>query len=65
MYSYVTVSMVNGALVEKDKHRAKGIQFAASKKLHHADFLAQLNAPHENYLKNRRIGSKLHQVYIN
>ena len=65
MYSYVTVSMVNGALVEKDKHRAKGIQFASSKKLHHADFLAQLHAPHENYLKNRRIGSKLHQVDIN
>ena len=60
MYSYELVTE-NGTVIEK--HRAKGIQSAASKKLRHKDYLAQLNTPHENFLQNRRIGSKLHKLY--
>ena len=47
----------------KEKHRAKGVQFAASRSLCHADYLMQLETPTENYLTNRRLGSKLHKIY--
>ena len=60
MYSYILVTK-NGEIIEK--HRAKGIQSATAKKLRHQDYLAQLNTPIENYLINRRIGSKLHKLY--
>ena len=46
-----------------DKHRAKGIQYAVSMNLQHAQYLDQLWNPHENRQDNRRIGSKLHQLY--
>ena len=48
---------------EGEKHRAKGIQYAIAKKLKHADYLEQLHRPKENRQTNRRIGSKLHQLY--
>ena len=60
MYSYI-LTLLNGILIEK--HRAKGIQSAAAKKLRHSDYMAQLNCPLENFLQNRRIGSKLHKIY--
>ena len=60
MYSYELVD-INGTVIEK--HRAKGIQTATAKKLRFEDYLAQLNTPIENYLQNRRIGSKLHKIY--
>ena len=61
MYSFL---MANEQTLEvQEKHRAKGIQYAAAKKLRHSDFLEQLNNPHENHIVNRRIGSKLHQLY--
>ena len=47
----------------KEKHRAKGVQFGASRSLCHADYLKQLETPAENYLTNRRLGSKLHKIY--
>ncbi len=47
----------------KEKHRVKGIQFAASRALCHADYRRQLEDPEENYLTNRRLGSKLHRIY--
>ena len=59
MYSYIVLS--DDGIVEK--HRAKGINSAASRKLKHADYLKQLNQPTENYQKNRRIGSTLHKLY--
>ena len=62
MYSFTTLSdMTNGTV--KEKHRAKGIQYAAAKLLTHAQYLNQLNNPSENRLTNRRIGSKLHELY--
>ena len=45
------------------KHRIKGISRAASKGLTHANYKAQLDCPTENYLTNRRIGSKLHRIF--
>jgi hypothetical protein len=45
------------------KHRIKGISRAASKGLTHEDYKAQLDCPTENYLTNRRIGSKLHRIF--
>ena len=64
MYSYVTVkdASANPPAVQ-DKLRAKGIQRAAAKLLRHQDFLNQLRNPQENYLANRRIGSKLHKIF--
>ena len=57
MYSYRVLN-------DDHEHlRAKGIARATSKKLRHADYLAQLNAPHENYMTNRRIAHKLHQIH--
>ena len=47
----------------KEKHRVKGVQFAASRTLCHADYRRQLETPTENYLTNRRLGSKLHRIY--
>ena len=58
MYSF----LINKETPE-EKHTAKGIQMAVSKKLKHADFLSQLNNPHENRFMNWRIGSKLHELY--
>ncbi len=40
-----------------------GIAKATSNKLRHADFLEQKQLPHENYLVNRRIAYKLHQLH--
>ena len=63
MYSFQMLknARANASVVEKQ--RCKGIQRAAQKKLKHADYLEQLHRPAENSLVNRRIGSKLHQLY--
>ena len=65
MYSFVTVSDVDNARGAKltEKHRAKGIQFAAQRGLRHADYERQLEQPATTSLINRRIGSKSHQLY--
>ena len=41
----------------------KGISRIGSKGLTPADYKAQLDCPIENYISNRRIGSKLHRVF--
>ena len=63
MYSFVLLKDAwnKGEIVEK--HRAKGIQAAASKSFRHHHYVEQLHRPHENYTTTRRIGSKLHQLY--
>jgi hypothetical protein len=45
------------------KHRTKGIARAASKLITHQDFVDQLVHPIESRRINRRIGSKLHNIY--
>ena len=63
MYSFVTMSMVNGQPEMHEKHRAKGIQSAASARLRHEQYRQQLELPYENYITNRRIGSAGHQIF--
>lgn len=60
MYS-LQILGANGRIEEK--HRAKGIARAAMKDKTFQDFLDQLEHPHENYVQNKRIGSKLHKLY--
>ena len=63
MYSFLTMSMVNGQAEMHEKHRAKGIQSAASARLRHEQYRQQLDLPYENYITNRRIGSAGHQIF--
>ena len=64
MYSFLTVKDAEQPVARiEEKHRAKGIAFAASKLLQHQDFLSQLENPAENTQVNRRIGTRLHQLY--
>ena len=64
MYSFLLLKdALDEQPVEVSKIRAKGIQRAAAEKLRHQDFLRQLHEPEENYLPNRRIGSKLHKIF--
>ena len=63
MYSFLTLKSTGQNEDIKDKHRAKGIDRVASAQLQHEDFKKQLAEPVENYLINRRIGAKLHQIH--
>ena len=62
MYSYIYKSDKQAAPV-KEKTRIKGISRAAAKNLRHRMYSDQLGEAKENYVTNRRIGSKLHQIY--
>jgi len=59
MYSYL-IQTEKGV---EDKHRAKGIQSAVAKNFRHENYLKELKTPIENFVKNKRIGSKLHNIY--
>ena len=64
MYSFIISKDAEAEELKlSEKLRAKGIARASVAKLRHDDFLDQLRNPHENYLENRRIGSKLHKIY--
>ena len=64
MYSYILLhELQNQGVKPVEKHRTKGITRTAARNLRHKDFLEQLQRPSENYLVNRRIGSKLHKLY--
>ena len=64
MYSFQTMKMNSDGTTELDnKHRAKGIRNAVADKITHEHFLTQLRKPEENFVFNRRLGSRLHQVY--
>ena len=62
MYSYLYNSD-NVQKPYKEKIRIKGVSRAAAKTLRHEMYSDQLREAKENYLTNRRIGSKLHQIY--
>ncbi len=59
MYSY----LIKNEKGNEEKHRAKGIQSAVSKNLRHENYVKELKEPIENFVKNKRIGSKLHNIY--
>ena len=63
MYSYLYQKDSNPTSKVTEKHRVKGIASSASRALRHSDYIEQLDAPHENYITNRRLGSKLHKIY--
>ena len=59
MYSY----LIQSEKGIEEKHRAKGIQSAVAKDFRHENYLKELKNPLENFVKNKRIGSKLHNIY--
>ena len=64
MYLYEAVKVNPDGTTERyDKHRAKGIQREAAERFLHQQYLDQLHNPTENYALNRRLGSRLHQIY--
>ena len=64
MYSFLAAKVQADRTLEYfDKHRAKGHQRAAAAKITHDQYLAQLIHPEENYVLNRRLGSRLHKIY--
>ena len=64
MYSFQAVKVkTDGSTEIFGKHRAKGIQKAAADKFDHEQYLAQLERPEENFVVNRRLGSRLHKIY--
>ena len=64
MYSFQTLTAKLGGGQElTTKKRAKGIQRAAVANMRHEEYKAQLDHPEENFVKNRRFGSKLHEIY--
>jgi len=63
MYSLEYKESCDPASAIKEKHRIKGVTRAAARALTHAQYKAQLDFPTENYLKNKRLGSNLHQIY--
>jgi len=63
MYSLQYKESCDPTSAIKEKRRIKGITRAAARALLHANYKAQLDFPTENYLTNKRLGSKLHQIY--
>ena len=64
MYSFEMVcKKPDGTLETVGKHRAKGIQRSRVARFNHQQYLDQLRNPTENYAINRRLGSRLHQIY--
>ena len=66
MYSFKAVKANQDALVPVEyfeKHRAKGIQRVAAANFTHDQYLQQLHHPEEYFVMNRRLGSRLHNIY--
>ena len=64
MYSFQAVKVkADGNYEYFDKHRAKGLKRAATSKFTHEQYLRQLEHPEENFVLNRRLGSRLHKIY--
>ena len=65
MYSYLKLedSEARPEPTYKEEKRVKGVQRCAAERLQHANFLAQLRDPVENYICVRRIGQQHHWLY--
>ena len=66
MYSFKAVKFNLDPTVEPEyfeKHRAKGIQRVVAANFTHEQYLDQLQHPEENHVLNRRLGSRLHNIY--
>ena len=64
MYSFTYFKrQPDGGSEYAEKHRAKGIQRVAAARIEHDQYREQLVHPEENYVTNRRRGSRLHKIY--
>jgi len=63
MYSYLYKEKPEVDAATLEKHRGKGISRSAARALTHEQYKSQLDCPTENYITNRRLGSKLHRIY--
>ena len=63
MYSYLYKEKPELESSTLEKHRGKGITRSAARALTHEAYKSQLDCPTENYITNRRLGSKLHRIY--
>ncbi len=63
MYSYLYQNSPSPVAMVIEKHRVKCIASSASRALRHYQYKEQLETPHENYITNRRLGSRLHKIY--
>ena len=61
MYSFTYMDATGNVVDPRHKHRAKGIQYAASRRLEHRDFVRMLTEPFVQVLPNRRINAKHHE----
>ena len=64
MYLFEMVcKKADGTMETVGKHRAKGIHRSGVARFDQQQYLEQLRNPRENYAINRRLGSRLHQIY--
>ena len=64
MYSFgLEQRNADGSFDTMNKHGAKGIQSAPADKFTHQQYKAPLEHPEENYVGNRRLGSRLNLIY--
>ena len=64
MYSFQAVKVkADGSFEYFDKHRGKGLQRAAAAKFIDAQYFEQLKNREQNFVINRRLGSRLHKIY--
>ena len=64
MYSFEAIKLIPDGTFERfEKHRAKGIQRVVAAKFTHEQYKKQLNTPEENFVINRRLGTRLHNIY--
>ncbi len=61
-YLYKEKPEVETATLEK--HRGKVISRSAARALTDEQYKSKLDFPTENYIKNRKVGSKLHRIYV-
>ena len=63
MYSYIFKDYSDPNAMTIEKNKIKGIARSAARDLRHQMYLDQVTSPKENYIMNKRIGSKLHELY--
>ena len=64
MYSVDAIKLIPDGTFERfEKHRAKGIQRVVAAKFTHEQYMKQYETPEENFVINRRLGTRLHNIY--
>ena len=64
MDSFEAIKLIPDGTYERfEKHRAKGIQTVVAAMFTHEPYKNQLETPEENFVINRRLGTRLHNIY--